>query len=175
MRPERSSLDPIARLIDDHRNFVRTVESFQQEARSSLRGPATSVRFVAQVARFAEFLKRDVDRVHGQKEERGLFPVLGRYLPAEGGPVGVMLNEHETLRQLQRTLDSEGQRLERDPLAQESIRSVSATADAVEGLLGVHIEKEDTVLFPMAYQVLSPRDLQEIAQVFDEIDSADLR
>jgi hemerythrin-like domain-containing protein len=39
----------------------------------------------------------------------------------------------------------------------------------VEELLETHVSKEDTVLFPMARQVLSEREIDEIQQVFEEV------
>src|SRR4051794_12364062 len=42
-----------------------------------------------------EFLTVFVDRCHHTKEEEVLFPRMGQIgIPAQGGPIGVMLSEH---------------------------------------------------------------------------------
>ena len=164
--------DPIAKLMEDHQVFLRTVRSFRGDLENSRPGARGGETLPRQVAGFARFLLRDVDRIHGQQEERGLFPVLGRHLPVGGGPITVMVGEHEMLRSLQRDLERSGRKLEADSLADDARQTIEVTSGAVEDLLAVHVLKEDSVLFPMAYQVLSPREIEEVARVFDEVESA---
>ncbi len=164
--------DPIAKLMEDHQRFLETVASFKGDLKELAATGPVSERLPRRVAEFAHFLSRDVDRIHGQQEERGLFPVLGRYLPIEGGPIGVMVGEHEALRGFQTTLERSGRVLESDREAAEAAHAVAATYRSVGELLALHVLKEDSVLFPMAYQLLSPRELEEIAQVFDEVETA---
>lgn len=163
-------MDPIAKLIDDHRRFLRTLDEF----RGGLTGPGPKGSgpkpLARRVADFAEFLTHDVDRIHGQQEERGLFPALGRYLPTDEGPIAVMVGEHEALRGLERALEREGSKLESDPEADEAKRTIIATTGGVADLLSQHVLKEDSVLFPMAYQLLSPRELDEVWEVFREVE-----
>lgn len=163
--------DPLAKLMEDHRIFLHTVHAFQESLGASGRPIAPTLALPRRIADFARFLAHDVDGVHGRQEERGLFPVLGRHLPIEGGPIGVMLAEHETLRSYQRKLEHSWCALESDLAAEEAHEAVVQVSGEVEQLLEGHVFKEDTVLFPMAYQVLSPRELEEIAQVFDDVEA----
>lgn len=164
--------DPIAKLMEDHQVFLHTVRSFRSGLEDLRATARDSDEVPRHTAHFARFLFRDVDRLHGQQEERGLFPVLGRHIPVEGGPISVMVGEHEALRVFQRDLERSGRRLEDDPLADEARTTIVSVSQAVEDLLAMHVFKEDSVLFPMAYRLLSPPEIEEIARVFDEVESA---
>ncbi len=163
--------DPIAKLMEDHQVFLRTVRTFQRDIDRNPSNLVGSSLLPRRVADFAHFLLHDVDRIHGQQEERGLFPALEQYLPSEGGPIQTLMGEHETLRDYQQTLDRGGRKLESDPSAEETRQDITTVARSVEELLMTHVMKEDTVLFPMAYQVLSARELERISQVFEEVES----
>jgi len=162
--------DPIAVLMEEHQVFLRRLA----EVRDGLRrlSPAARGRIgvPASMATFADFLAKDVDGFHGRKEEEGLFPVLVRHVGSEGGPVGVMLEEHEVLRHHQKTIATNVPRLEADPDAESAWAAVTVATDAVDQLLVFHIEKEDHVLFPMAREVLTPTEMSEVAQICQEIE-----
>ena len=162
--------DPIAVLMEEHQVFLRRLEEVRAalQRRSPERKGGSGVS--ASMATFADFLARDVDGFHGRKEEEGLFPVLVRHIGSEGGPVGVMLEEHEVLRHHQKTIASAVPKLENDPGATEAWTAVSVATDAVDQLLGFHIEKEDHVLFPMARAVLTPGEMSEVALICQEIE-----
>ena len=54
-----------------------------------------------QMQRALDFLLAFGDTMHNRKEENILFPLMiKRGLPAQGGPIGVMLMEHESERTL---------------------------------------------------------------------------
>ncbi len=163
--------DPIAKLMEDHQVFLRTVQTFQRDIDPNVSKVVGDSLLPRRIADFGHFLLHDVDRIHGQQEERGLFPALEQYIPLEGGPLEILMDEHEALRDYQLTLDRGGRKLENDPGAEEVRRAVTTIARSVEELLETHVMKEDTVLFPMAYQVLSARELERISLVFDEVES----
>ncbi len=162
--------DPIAVLMEEHQRFLRRLGEVRADLRRlseegrERRGVTTSM------STFADFLAKDVDGFHGRKEEEGLFPILVRHIGSEGGPVGVMLDEHELLRRHQETIARNVPKLETDREAVEAWTAVSAATDSVDRLLALHIEKEDQVLFPMARAVLSPAEMSEVAQICQEIE-----
>lgn len=52
-----------------------------------------------------EFFKEFIDACHHGKEEKFLFPAIeAAGIPREGGPIGVMLAEHESFHRLIDTL-----------------------------------------------------------------------
>ena len=162
--------DPIAVLMEEHQLFLRRLEAVRDGLSRWTTVGAGATAGPRAVGAFAEFLAKDVDGFHGLKEEQGLFPVLVRHVAAEGGPVGVMLEEHELLRRHQRSIAHQARKLGSDPDAVEAWRAVSADTEAVGQLLTFHIDKEDNVLFPMARAVLSPAEIAEVTEVCREIE-----
>lgn len=162
--------DPIATLMEEHRRFLERLESFRDELRGVRAGAVAPADAPRRVAAFAGFLEEDVDRLHGRKEEAGLFPVLERHLPVEGGPVEVMLTEHESLREHQRSLARGAEKLQGEPSAIEIISSIDTAFGAVRGLLSDHIAKEDQVLFPMARELLSADEMLEVSEIFQRVE-----
>ncbi len=91
-----------------------------------------------------DWLRSFADRTHHAKEEDLLFPAMIRAgLPSAGGPIDVMLEEHERGRALVRAM---------------SVSTGAARAAAAReyvALLRAHIDKENEVLFPLADAVLA--------------------
>jgi len=163
--------DPIAVLMEEHQAFLRRLGDVRADLQRLSEGGRGRTGVSASMATFADFLAKDVDGFHGRKEEEGLFPVLTRHIGSEGGPVGVMLEEHEVLRQHQKIIAGNVPKLGADLGAVEAWTAVSTATDAVDRLLSFHIEKEDQVLFPMARAVLTPAEMSEVAQICQEIES----
>ncbi len=108
-----------------------------------------------------DFFGTFADRCHHGKEEQHLFPALERRgVPREGGPLGVMLHEHEEGRAFLRVM-AQGD----DKRTAEAIRGYTA-------LLRDHIDKENNVLFPLVEQILSEEERQELGRGFDAVEEA---
>ena len=87
---------------------------------------------------------------HG-KEEKVLFPKLMQAgIPMNGGPLGVMLYEHEQGRQLVRNMEQ--------ALDDKHFADFALYANRYAHLLEDHIAKEDNVLFAKAEKVLTSED-----------------
>ena len=117
-----------------------------------------------------EFFKTFVDKCHHGKEEELLFPALEEVgVSREGGPIGVMLKEHQQGRDLVANMHaslahySEGNRKAAIDLIQY--------ARAYTVLLNQHIDKENNVLFPMADRHLSSEKQAELWQGFEAIET----
>lgn len=102
---------------------------------------------------FGEYLDHEVV-THFNLEEQALFPVLGRYLSPEQGPLAVMNAEHADFRQLHQGLGS--------AIAAGDLAQQRDCAERIIDLLRQHIAKEDGVLFPMAYRMLTPEEQNEV-------------
>lgn len=120
-----------------------------------------------------DFLSNFADRCHHGKEERHLFQrLIEKGMPREGGPVGVMLAEHEEGRSHIR-----GMKAALDGLADgrpDAARDMATHARAYIQLLSAHIAKENDVLFPMADLVLRPEDQNDLARKFEQIEAEEL-
>jgi hemerythrin-like domain-containing protein len=107
-----------------------------------------------------DFLKVFVDKCHHGKEEDFLFPALeAAGVPRQGGPIAVLLAEHQEGRRLVKAMAGA-----QGPERAKSIR-------AYVNLLRDHIAKEDGVLFPLADQRLAPARQGELAQAYERLEN----
>jgi hemerythrin-like domain-containing protein len=106
------------------------------------------------------WLRAFADRNHHAKEERSLFPALAAAgVPSAGGPIGVMLEEHEVGRRFIRTM------VEGEPRAR-----VEAARRYVQ-LLREHIDKENGVLLPLSEAVLDPEVQKRVQREFETFEA----
>jgi hemerythrin-like domain-containing protein len=150
-------------LKEEHAVIERVLVMLESVVAAVRRGENVPVEF----ARWSiGFLRQFADGCHHHKEEEALFPLLvSRGMPKEGGPVGVMLSEHEL-----------GRRLigEMTAALDESPASSGRFADAAAGyasLLRQHIWKENNVLFQMAERLLSPADDAQLLDAYKHTES----
>jgi len=117
-----------------------------------------------------EFFSVFVDKCHHGKEEELLFPAMESVgISHKGGPIGVMLNEHQQGRDLVAKMrHALSQYLNGDAGA---IQKLKASAEEYIALLNLHIDKENNVLFPMAIQHLSDNKLAELKNGFDMLET----
>ena len=111
------------------------------------------------------FSQTFVDRCHHGKEEMCLFPCLEqRGIPREGGPIGVMLMEHEMGRRLVRAIEDAVRRHEAGEASRDEVFArVREYVDLLEG----HILKEEEVLFRMADHVMGRDDVQQTVACYE--------
>lgn len=123
----------------------------------------------AHLAELLDLFRGFVDRCHHAKEEDALFPELERRgVKREGGPIGVLLVEHEVGRQRVRAMPAGLDQLRRgDERAHGVIRDAAAS---YQELLRAHIKKEDSVIFPMAEKILPDQVSVELMHAFEEIE-----
>ena len=116
-----------------------------------------------------EFLSVFVDKCHHGKEEEFLFPALETAgVPSKGGPIGVMLNEHEQGRKLVARL-KEAMTVYKSGV-NENTSSAQMIIDEYVTLLTQHIIKENTVLFPMADAKLDSKKDTELFEAFEQLE-----
>ncbi|MCU0305850.1 MAG: hemerythrin domain-containing protein [Thermoanaerobaculales bacterium] len=110
-----------------------------------------------------DFIRGYADGWHHAKEEDLLFPALEKAgMPRHGGPVGVMLREHEIGRMHVRAMADAIDAAESGDAAGRS--RVVENALGYADLLEAHIAKEDGILFAMADRIL-PEDEQRRLEV----------
>lgn len=116
-----------------------------------------------------DFFSGFADGCHHKKEELYLFPGMeSAGVPREGGPIGVMLYEHELGRKYIRGMKAAiAARTSGGPNADPAFIT---DARAYANLLNLHILKENGVLFPMAETRLSDEAKQEITLGFERVE-----
>lgn len=116
-----------------------------------------------------DFFRNFADGCHHGKEELELFPKLAeRGIPNEGGPIGVMLTEHDEGRAFVRGISEAAERYAKGD--QSAVPALVKNALGYVKLLREHIDKENGVLFVMADQVLSGEDQNKLYDAFEEIE-----
>ena len=157
-------MKPTEMLRQDHRQIERRLAALSGLCDRLDAGQGVPV---ADLEDAVEFIRTFADKKHHGKEEDLLFPALAEAgLPREGGPVAVMLAEHEMGRQFVRALAAAV------PAYKGGDKSATAAiVDNARGyisLLTQHIYKEDNILFPMADSALSPQKQEELAAAFEK-------
>jgi len=116
-----------------------------------------------------DFIRTFADRCHHGKEQDTLFPALGeKGIPKHGGPVAVMLMEHEQGRLYVRGLAEALAKYEGGD--KEAKNTIIENARGYTELLDQHIYKEDNILYPMSDKVLSQYDNKELLEKFEKIE-----
>jgi hemerythrin-like domain-containing protein len=142
-------------LKDEHRIIERVLIALQTAANRLSQDAEISPSFFINAALF---IKNFADGCHHGKEEGVLFVAMSKYgVPTEGGPIGVMLSEHEQARTFTKLMLEAAQKWEAGDSSART--AVAKNALGYVSLLRVHIHKEDNILFPMADRLI-PADQQ---------------
>jgi len=144
--------EPIAALMEEHRLFERVLGAFDAWLTTIERGATVGRELDDFVTVFAEL----VDVHHHGKEEDILFTaMMDAGFPAHGGPLAVMLHEHDLGRAEVHALRAAGPAASRPGVdGAEARRSIITHGRTYAQLMRAHIRKEDKVLYPMAREVL---------------------
>jgi hemerythrin-like domain-containing protein len=152
----RTEHDAILRMLDAAEEVARQLDRGQRVAPETLTG-------------LLEFFRLFADRCHHGKEEDLLFPLLEKKgLPRAGGPIGVMLHEHDQGRALVKQMADAA-----EAYGGGSTGAGGRWAEAARGyafLLRQHIDKENNVLFVMAENLLTSTEQTELATAFEKVE-----
>lgn len=143
-------------LRDEHRVILSALDLLETAAARTAGEGAVPAGWWAHAV---DWLRAFADRNHHAKEEDALFPAMIKAgVPSGGGPVDVMLQEHEQGRALVATMAADpGRRAE--------------TARAYVRLLRDHIDKENGVLFPLAEAVLDEQAVAGVGRAFEQVEA----
>jgi hemerythrin-like domain-containing protein len=159
-------MHPTEILSREHRVIEKMLDETDEQIRRTEAGHPFPRRFFDEAL---HFFRNFADGCHHAKEENLLFPRMKeRGVPERGGPIGVMLHEHDQgrafLKGVRENLDAAEQGSE------ESRRLVFENARGYIVLLRQHIFKEDNILFRMAQMVLQPDDVADLNREFDAVE-----
>lgn len=152
-------------LVREHETILEALSGLERHLEAVATGGQLDPSYVRDLVTFSQGF---VDRCHHGKEEHCLFPCLERRgVPREGGPIGVMLAEHEMGRQLVRRIAEAVDRYESGGAAAAEV--VDLAREYVE-LLRAHIAKENEVLFPLGEAVLDTSDDADVGRCYDGVE-----
>jgi regulator of cell morphogenesis and NO signaling len=146
--------EALSMLLREHRE----VEAHLNAARDWIgvvesEGAPALERLAGELERFGRTIRDDL-ALHIAHEDQALFPVLGRQIGSQTGPIAVMLMEHRAL---------EGhERKYQEGLERGRPQAVADSAGAMVQVLTAHMWKEENVLFPLALRTLRPEEWQEV-------------
>lgn len=151
-------------LSEEHERIKRVLTLIEKANEKIEKGQHLPPNFLPEIL---DFIKTFADSCHHGKEEGVLFPLLEkRGLPKANGPIGMMLLEHEMGRSHVKAAIEATQKGE--------------TRNALGHLLGYtqllreHIEKENTILYPMGNGVLTAQDQEYLKKRFDKIEEEEI-
>ncbi len=153
-------------LMDEHRVIERVLGAIETAVAKVQGGADLSPVFFSEAA---DFIRGFADGCHHQKEEGVLFKAMNAAgMPVEGGPIGVMLSEHEQGRAFTRGMRSAAEKWQAGDLSarEETLRNAAGYA----ALLRQHIMKEDNILFPMADRVIPAGEQERVEQGFETVE-----
>ncbi|MGO9259769.1 MAG: hemerythrin domain-containing protein [Bryobacteraceae bacterium] len=154
-------MHPIEILSQEHRVIEARLDELELEIQALEAGQPLRRDWFEETL---DFFRDFADRRHHAKEENLLFPRMKqRGVPEQGGPIGVMLAEHDEGRGYLKAI--------RRNLADAAVMADArgeAIADARSyiALLRQHIYKEDHILFRIARLVLTAEDVEDLNREF---------
>lgn len=154
-------------LMTEHRAIERMLAVLEEAARMLDEGRRVRPELFREAV---DFVRNFADRCHHGKEEANLFPRLeAAGVPRAGGPLGVMLHEHDQGREYVAAIDGAIDAYEAGDAS--ASHTIAENARGYVELLREHIVKEEQVLFPMADRVLSPDDQRELEEQFEKVET----
>ena len=155
-----------AELKKEHRAVETMMQVLEQMCRNLDNGKAVPAEHLDQVI---EFIRVFTDKCHHGKEEELLFPALeAAGIPNQSGPIGVMLQEHGTMRNIIAKLaDAIDDYKQDNPKATGQI---IASAREYMAWLTPHIDKEENILFMMADARLDEAKQDALFEDFEKLE-----
>ena len=155
----------IDQLMTDHQTTEQVFDAVDR-ALAAPGGPSSALLRDA-----VEYFQVYVDGCHNKKEENHVFPLAEqRGVPRQGGPLAVMLQEHDQSRALLPELARLAEAyIAGDRTALAGLRQVFGQYSTV---LKGHYWKENDILFPMARRVMSDADGETIASGIDAVEAS---
>lgn len=153
-------------LVDEHDYILKMIAITENILKSN----DSSTVDLNHVESIVDFIKNFADKYHHLKEEDNLFVKMEEFgMPREGGPIGVMINEHNQGRHYIKLAEAGIEGLKKgDTSAYHQIQD--NLLNYCE-LLIQHIGKENNVLYPMAERIFPTNVDTEMTSQFETINT----
>jgi hemerythrin-like domain-containing protein len=153
-------------LMSEHEVILGVIDTLEKGTRAAETGGVVNPQFFLDAA---DFIRGFADGCHHRKEENVLFKAMSDSgVPVEGGPIGVMLNDHEKGREYTRAMRAGAEKWAGGDDAGR-LETVLA-ANGYIALLRQHITKENGILFPMADRFIPLQDQEQVAVDFERVE-----
>jgi hemerythrin-like domain-containing protein len=158
-------VNPASILTQEHQAVLLKLEALE----NIIRNLAQPVKVSAQLKELAAFFDTQF-WVHFDKEERALFPEFDNFMPRGAGPLAVMLDEHEVIRNTWEQVHEGVAAYLIDAGDAEAVHTIEEKGSHFIGFLRSHISKEDGLLFAMAEMHLNEGQKEKVVKLFSEIE-----
>jgi len=154
--------EPLQTLKSEHSPLTEQMEKLYQ-ASTIIGGNPSIDNWIEQI----KALKADVIAFvqhlepHSEREEGVLFPMMAAYIGREMGPIAVMEYEHDQAKAHLKSFLEKTANLNLEVKAKEAGEFAALVIQAYF-ILKEHFSKEENVLFPMAEQMLSDEEKEEL-------------
>ena len=163
-------MKPTEILMQEHDILLRVLDAAAREVQFM---DETGTMHEETIERMVDFIRNFADRCHHAKEEKRLFVFMREHgMPANGGPIAVMLHDHETGREFVRWV-TKGLEMARAGDA-AGVQTVRQNLAGYIGLLRMHIHKENNILFPMAARMMTPEDEARLLAEFEQVEAEEV-
>ncbi|OIJ10486.1 hypothetical protein BKP37_18295 [Anaerobacillus alkalilacustris] len=162
---------PLKQLIDEHPSLLAKMAEFNQMIETYEEDDTTN--WTKSVYELHDKITSFITELepHSNREEDVLFEMMVKYIGREGGPIAVMEYEHSTAKlNLKEFMDKVSViKEENKEVSKEEAFSLFHHLKIVYMTLTDHFMKEENILFPMAEQMLSDEEKQELIIQFEKI------
>jgi len=143
-------------MVDEHKLILRMVALVEKNTALLESGKFRNWQFYLDAV---DFIRNYADRFHHAKEEDVLFiELIKNGMPEKQSPIEAMQMEHDQGRAHVRAMEDAALKALAGEAGQAAI--IAEHAKGYATLLRGHIEKEDTILYPLAERVL-PEDVRQ--------------
>jgi hemerythrin-like domain-containing protein len=164
-------MDAIETLMNEHRVIERVLDGLGAFADEVRRRGTTEKE---ELSRFVTFVREFADACHHGKEEDILFATMVEHgFPRNGGPIAVMLHEHDQGRALVTILRQRAE--QQGPWSDGDRQEIAEVAGGFAAMLRAHIHKEDAILYPMAEQHLPPSAMEAVSDACERYEADEAR
>lgn len=159
------TMNPTDVLREEHSLILKVLSAAEKQS-NFLHDKKSSPEFFQELT---DFLVNFTDKCHHAKEEGVLFVNMrANGVPEQGGPLGVMLIEHQEGRQYVRKTKAAAEEWKSGN--QVAVNELAFNVERYINLLRDHIQKENAMLFPLAEKVIPKDKLPAIMEEFERIE-----
>ncbi|WP_372798053.1 hemerythrin domain-containing protein [Pontiella sp.] len=153
-------------MMDEHQLILRMITLVEQNSARVRNNDFSDWAFFIDAV---DFIRNYADRYHHAKEEDVLFVELVKNgMPEKSSPIEAMLMEHDQGRALVKGMESAALTLQAGEPGGE--KELVENAEAYAALLRGHIQKEDTILYPLSERVLPGGVRGRMLRAYEEAD-----
>lgn len=155
-------MKPTEILMEEHKAILRMLDLLQKISANLGNGNSVSVETLEKTV---DFIRTFADRCHHAKEEHVLFKFMEtKGMPVQGGPISVMLMEHDEGRGY---VSKMAEAVSEFKSGKDAGKKYAENAVNFANLLSQHIHKEDNILYPMSEQMMEQGDEEKLLKEFE--------